>query len=70
MAYVLIGYWSTEKEDIYRVEKLRELKVDPFVMPFNKKDPYQKAYARYVNRKEIFKSCTWAEYKKKCNINY
>lgn len=41
MCYVLIGYWSTPEEDLYRVEKLRELKIDPFAMPFDKSDPYQ-----------------------------
>ena len=28
MCYVLIGYWSTKEEDLYRVEKLRELKIE------------------------------------------
>ena len=51
MCYVLIGYKSSPEEDQYRVETLRNLKIDPFVMPFKKNDPYQKAYARYVNAK-------------------
>lgn len=63
MCYILIGYWSTEQEDLYRIETLRRLNIDPFVMPFNKSDPYQQMLARYVNRKEIFKSSTWQEYK-------
>lgn len=63
MCYVLIGYWSTEAEDIYRVEKLRELGIDPFVMPFNKKDDYQKRFARWVNHKAIFKTVKWQDYK-------
>lgn len=60
--YILIGYWSTEEEDLYRIETLRDLKIDPFVMPFNKKDKYQRKLARYVNFKSIFKSITWKEY--------
>lgn len=64
MCYVLIGYNSTEEEDLYRINTLRELKIDPFVMPFNKEDSYQKKLARWVNRKQIFKSCSWEEYKK------
>jgi hypothetical protein len=63
MCYVLIGYWSTPEEDLYRIEKLRELKIDPFVMAYNKKDPYQKAFARWVNHKAIFKTVKWEDYK-------
>lgn len=62
MCYVLIGYWSTPEEDLYRVEKLRELGVDPFVMPFDKSDTYQRRFARWVNHKAIFKSCSFLEY--------
>lgn len=62
MVYVLIGYDSTPEEDLYRVETLRKLGVDPFVMPFNKKDSYQKRFARWCNAKQIFRSTTWEEY--------
>jgi len=62
MCYVLIGYNTTEEEDIYRVMKLNEIKVDPFVMPYNRKDNYQKNFARYVNHKAIFNSVSWNEY--------
>ena len=57
MCYVLIGYWSTHEEDIYRIEKLKELKIDPFVMPYDKKDIRQKRLARWVNNKIIFNKC-------------
>lgn len=63
MFYVLIGFNSTPEEDLYRVETLRGLGVDPFVMPFNKFDPYQKAFARWVNHKAIFKTVKWQDYK-------
>lgn len=63
MCYVLIGYWSTPEEDLYRVMHLREeFKIDAFAMPYNKFDNYQKKFARWVNNKIIFKSCTWDEY--------
>ena len=62
MCYVLIGFWSTPEQDLYRVEKLRELKIDPFVMPFDKSDPYQKRFARWVNHKAIFKTVKWIDY--------
>lgn len=66
MFYVLIGFDSAPEEDLYRVEVLRSLGVGPFVMPYNKRDPYQRQFARYVNRKEIFMSATWEEYRKGC----
>jgi hypothetical protein len=62
--YVLVGFNSTPEEDLHRVETKRSLNVNPFVMPFNKSDPYQKNFARWVNHKAIFKSCTWEEYQK------
>jgi len=65
MCYVFIGYWSTEAEDLHRVETLRGLGIDPFVMPYNKKDIYQKAFARWVNHKAIFKKVKWPEYNKR-----
>lgn len=62
MCYVLIGYNTTMEEDLYRIEKLKALKIDPFVMPYNKYDRYQKRFARWVNHKAIFKTVEWAEY--------
>jgi hypothetical protein len=59
MVYVLIGYWSTPEEDLARVMKIRELGLDVWVMPFNKKDPYQKAFERWANRHA---GCEWSEY--------
>lgn len=59
MVYVLIGYWSTPEEDLMRVNKIREIGLDPWVMPYNKKDPYQKAFERWANRHV---GCEWAEY--------
>jgi hypothetical protein len=61
--YVLIGFDTTPEEDLYRVELLRSLGADPFVMPFDRADEYQRHFARWVNRKELFKSCTFAEYR-------
>ncbi len=63
MCYVLIGYWSTPEEDLMRVEKLRALGIDPFAMPYNRSDPYQRAFARWVNFKAIFKKIPWKEYR-------
>ena len=63
MCYVLIGYRSTPKEDLYRVETLRNLDIDPFVMCYNKKDYYQRGFARWVNHKATFKTVEWKDYK-------
>lgn len=64
MIYVLIGYNSTPDEDYYRVMKIHEFGCDPFVMPFNKKNHYQKRFARWVNHKAVFKSVKWSDYEK------
>lgn len=62
MIYVLIGFDSTPEEDLYRVLRLREMKLDSFAMPFDRRDPYQRNFARWVNHKAIFKSVSWNEY--------
>ena len=59
MVYVLIGYWSTPEEDLQRVLKIRELGLDAWVMPYNKQEPYQKAFERWNNRHV---GCAWKEY--------
>lgn len=63
--YVLIGFDTTPEEDIWRIELLKSLHVESFVMPFDKADPYQKAFARWVNHKAIFKTVEWKDYGKK-----
>jgi hypothetical protein len=62
MVYVLIGFDTTPEEDMHRVMLLRSLGADPFVMPFNRADRYQRQFARWVNHKAIFKSATFEEY--------
>lgn len=66
--YVLIGYWSTPEEDYYRVRKLAELGVDPFVQPYrdydNERIPthYETDFAGWVNKKERFNSCDFYDF--------
>ncbi len=62
MSYVLIGNGTTEEEDLYRIERLRELNIDPFVMPMDRKNKYQKRIARWVNHKAIFRTVKWKDY--------
>jgi len=42
---------------------LRKLGIDPFVMPFDTRDQYQRDLARWVNHKAIFKTVEWGEYR-------
>lgn len=66
--YVLIGYWSTPEEDYYRVRKLAELGIDPFVQPYrdygNERTPtqYEKDFASWVNKKERFKAFDFKDF--------
>jgi len=48
--YVLIGFNSTPENDLIRIRFLLENKCDIFVMPYDKMDPYQKNFTRWVNR--------------------
>ncbi len=61
--FVLVGFDTTPEQDYERVMTLREWGCMPFVMPYKRDDPYQKAFARWVNNRAVFKSCTWEEYR-------
>jgi len=69
--YVLIGYDTTFEEDLYRIQRLREIKdeqgpIKAYVMNYNNelKSRKYKNFMRWVNNPYIFKSCEWKEYKK------
>lgn len=62
--FVLIGFDTTPEQDLYRVELLRDVGAYPFAMPYDKSDPYQQAFCRWVNHKAIFKSVKWEDYRK------
>ena len=69
--YVLIGFDTTFEEDLYRIQRLREIKdeqgpVKAYAMNYNNtlKGRKYKDFMRWVNNPWIFKSCTWEEYKK------
>jgi len=70
--YVLIGYDTSFEEDIYRVNRLRNINdgekrnsIKAYVMNYNNslKSRKYKDFMRWVNNPWIFKSCTWEEYK-------
>lgn len=55
MFYVLVGFNTSREYDMHRITTLRDLGVNPFVMPYDKSDPYQKRLARWCNNKFVFK---------------
>lgn len=69
--YMLVqGIESAER----RADALHKMGVEIFAQPYrdfdNKIEPTreQKHFARWVNRKHLFKSCTWAEYKQSIRL--
>lgn len=56
MFYVLVGFNTSKDYDLHRIYTLRDMGANPFVMPFDKADRYQKDLARWCNNKFIFKS--------------
>lgn len=54
--YVLANYGSTHEQDLYRVETLRELGYDPYLMVYNRPSAPRitRQLQRYVNNKRIF----------------
>ena len=68
MCYILVGFNSTMEQDMYRIERCRELGIKPYVMPYrdfeNKTKPsqYAKDLAQYVNRPMIFRSCKFEDF--------
>jgi hypothetical protein len=59
--YVLSGFNTSFEEDVYRAQKLKDVGVQAFVMPY-KVTPEIKALARWANRPELFWSCSFDEY--------
>ena len=55
MFYVLVGFNTDRDYDLYRIYTLRDMGANPFVMPFDKSDRYQKDLARWCNNKFVFK---------------
>lgn len=68
MCYILVGFNSTMEQDMYRIERCRELGIKPYVMPYrdfgNKTRPsqYAKDLAQYVNKSMLFKSCSFKDF--------
>ena len=62
--YVLTNYNTTHEEDMYRVETLKEMGFDPYVMVYDKPTAPKetKWFQRYVNNKIMFRSMSWKEF--------
>jgi len=66
--YVLVGFNSSIEQDIYRLRKLKELGIAPFVQPYrdfeNERKPsqYEKDLARWANKMWTFKSCDFSDF--------
>ena len=56
MFYVLVGFNTDRDYDLHRIYTLRDMGANPFVMPFDRSDRYQKNLARWCNNKFVFKS--------------
>jgi len=53
--YILIGYNTTEEEDIYRCQKVKEYGHDIYIMPYNQSKK-EKRFKRFID------SFTWRKY--------
>ena len=69
--YVLIGFNSTFEDDVARINHLRSLNTNPFVMMYRQPNkgfskgtphPLHKKLARWANRKHLFWSCNFDDY--------
>jgi len=48
MVYVLIGYNTTRKEDLYRCQIINDMGFDPYPMPYNKGTKADRAFKRFI----------------------
>ena len=67
MVYVLTNFNSTLEQDLYRINTLRSLNYDPFVMVYDKPNAPRiiKDLQRWCNNKIIFESCrNFEDYKR------
>jgi hypothetical protein len=63
--YVLIGYDTTEEEDIYRCQKIVDYGHDPYIMPFNqskKEKRFKRFFDSFMWRKHKTIQGAWKEY--------
>lgn len=65
MVYVLIGFDTTEEEDLHRCQKIHDAGFDPYIMPFNQTKS-ERDFQRFINLRFYRKYKTiqkaWREY--------
>lgn len=62
LCFILVGYDTTYEEDEYRVRRLLELGVDPYVMVYNRcNDVRLKHWKRFINGR-VYKSSAFEDY--------
>jgi len=54
--YILIGFNTTQEEDIYRVQKVVDYGFDPYIMPYHQSKT-EKRFKRFID------SFMWRKYK-------
>jgi hypothetical protein len=59
--YVLVGFDSEPDYDLHRIRTIHHMGANPFVMPFDKSDPYQRHLARWCNG-FVFKVTAFDDY--------
>ena len=68
VCYVLVGFNSTREQDYYRLRRLKDLGILPFVQPYrdfeNNRTPsqYEKDIARWANRMWLFNTMDFKDY--------
>ena len=67
--YVLCGYDTTMEENLERIEEIRKLDFNPYVMLYDKahiqKGNELRKLQRWVNAKQVFWKCSFKEYQKR-----
>lgn len=66
VVYVLCNFNTTHEEDVYRVETLKAMNYDPYIMIYDKPNAPKETrwLSRYVNNRLIFRTRTWEDYKR------
>ena len=62
--YLLVGYDTTIEEDLYRINVVRGLKANPYVMAYDRSDRYQSRLSRWCNRPQVLSSTSWENYRR------
>jgi hypothetical protein len=60
--YVLSGFNTTFEQDLYRVKELKKTGAMAFVMKYHDDNPELNHLARYCDKRELYRSCTFEEY--------